>query len=173
MDRRSEASAAATLDRLPARGEAFHVISGGNWHGFSLVPLCCNLIAPAVIDELVISTLSFNSGNTDRLVELLDSGAVRSVAMLASVYFRDTSRREYGELAAKLAERGHRLAAVRTHAKIIAMRTTAEDHVVIESSANLRSCRNAEQYTMMNDAALFAFHRSWIADLIQKAEADQ
>jgi len=41
--------------------------------------------------------------------------------------------------------------------------------VVVESSANLRSCRNIEQFTMSHDRALLQFRRSWMLGLLTDA----
>jgi hypothetical protein len=46
-------------------------------------------------------------------------------------------------------------------------------HYVIESSANLRSCRNIEQFTMTNDRELLTFHRSWMETVIDDALSGQ
>jgi hypothetical protein len=71
------------------------------------------------------------------------------------------------ELAGK---HGFRIAALRTHAKLLLI-ATGEARIVVESSANLRSCHNVEQATVFNDAELFDFHRKWIDDLLTKGGA--
>jgi hypothetical protein len=50
------------------------------------------------------------------------------------------------------------------------MQTTAGDCYTIESSANLRSAGNLEQSTLTNDAALFAFYRGILEELLTEAK---
>lgn len=56
---------------------------------------------------------------------------------------------------------------MRTHTKLLLIETTAGDCYTIESSANLRSCKNVEQSTFTNDRPLFDFHRQWLNELFQ------
>ena len=53
-----------------------------------------------------------------------------------------------------------------THAKVVLMETSTGGAYVVESSANLRSCASIEQITLTNDAALLAFHRYWINEIL-------
>jgi hypothetical protein len=39
--------------------------------------------------------------------------------------------------------------------------------LVVESSANLRSCASIEQITLTADVDLLAFHRAWIDELMR------
>jgi hypothetical protein len=73
-------------------------------------------------------------------------------------------------MAAGLERRGQRIIALRNHAKIILARTTAGHDVAIEASANLRSCRNLEVFSLSNDAGLFEFHRDWMARLFKEPQ---
>ena len=75
----------------------------------------------------------------------------------------------YDALAESLTARGHRIAAIRCHAKILAMELTDGRCLVVESSANLRSCRNIEQFTMTHDADLLLFHREWMREVLSGA----
>jgi hypothetical protein len=74
----------------------------------------------------------------------------------------------YSDLAANLHRRGHRIAAVRSHAKLFLFELTDQLHIVIESSANLRSCRNVEACLISNDRALLLFHCSWMLKLLEQ-----
>ena len=157
------ANAAKALDRLPDQGETFHVVMRGNYHGWDLVPAVLRLAAPATIRELNIATLGFSASNSSELIRLLDSGQVGRCSFICSVYYRSMKDGApvYDALAQALTSRGHQICAIRSHCKIIAMEMDGGDCYVIESSANLRSCRNLEQFTMSNDRALLEFHRGW------------
>jgi hypothetical protein len=159
------ANAAKQIERLPDQGESVHCIMRGNYHAWDLIPAALKLAAPATIDRLYIATLGFNSANAAELVGLLDAGHVAGVTFLCSAYFRDASGETFKPLADQLLERGQRIAAIRTHAKIQAYTLTDGRAIVIESSANLRSCRNIEQFCMTQDRALFDFHAGWIDEV--------
>lgn len=45
------------------------------------------------------------------------------------------------------------------------MRLTDGRTITIESSANLRSCKNMEQMTLYGDPGLYSFHTGWIEGL--------
>jgi hypothetical protein len=158
-------NAAQQIERLPEPGASIHCIMRGNYHAWDLIPAALKLAKPATIDRLYIATLGFNDANRRELLELLDAGQVRAVTFLCSVYFRDTSAETYRQLADGLLERGHRVAAIRTHAKIQAYTLTDGRAIAIESSANLRSCRNIEQFCMVHDRQLFDFHAQWMDEV--------
>jgi len=167
------ANAAQALDRLPEPGETFHVVMAGNFDAFDLVPAVLRLAAPATIAVLNIATLGFNQRNTATLVALLDDGQVGRCTFICSTYFRSMSDGEpvYDELYTALTTRpgGHRIAAIRSHAKILLFELTDGRCFTWESSANLRSCRNIEQATLTHDRDLLDFHREWILEVLADA----
>lgn len=75
-------------------------------------------------------------------------------------------------LKAGLDRRRQRVAAARTHAKIIGMRMADGRAFVIESSANLRSCRNIEQFVMTQSRSLFDFHEGWMNDVASATQPE-
>jgi hypothetical protein len=158
-------NAAKQLERLPAEGESIHCVMRGNYHAWDLIPAALQLAAPATIERLYVATLGFNDANARELVGLLDAGRIRRVTFLCSAYFRDASAETYRPLAEQLLARGQRVAAIRTHAKIQAYTLTDGRAIAIESSANLRSCRNIEQFCMTADRALFDFHAAWMDEV--------
>jgi hypothetical protein len=163
------ANAAEHLRRLPDDGETIHAVMKGNYHAWDLVPAVLQLATPATIAYLGIATLGFNRANAQELVDLLDKGHVSKVDFICSTYFRGNSADEYTQLHGALTSRGHRCVAIRSHAKVILFQMTDGAAYVIESSANLRSCRAIEQFTLTADPGLLAFHREWIEQLITEA----
>jgi|GEM_PF-5169257 len=71
-------------------------------------------------------------------------------------------------LARELPARGGWYCATRSHAKVIAARFTDGRCFVIESSANLRTCRNLEQFAITQDRGLFDFHRQWMESVHER-----
>ncbi len=165
------AEAIREIARLPARDEALHCIMGGNFHAWDLVPAILQLAAPSTIASLHVSTLGFNTRNAGELLRLLDEGKVGAVAFLCSHYFSKSCLAEFEMLRTGLSERGQRIAAIRTHAKVIAARLSDGRAIVVESSANLRSCNNIEQFTMTESIDLYDFHARWIDKGIEQCLA--
>ncbi len=166
------ANASKCLVSLPADGEALHVVMKGNFAAWDLIPAVLQLAAPAKCSRLYIATLGFNERVTHELLELLDTGAVGEVAFVASCYFRSTSGELYGPLHRGLTERGQKCLAVRNHAKIVLFELSDGRRFVIESSANLRSCRNVEAFCLTHAVDLHEFHKAWLDDVIAAAEKE-
>ena len=171
-------AAIEALNGLPADGETWHVVMAGSYDSFDLVDAMLAHAAPATITDLHLATLGFNAANARRLLELHDTGQVRRCTMIVSMYYEaDHKEKEVCyQLARELPARGQPghpggwYLATRSHAKIIAAAFTDGRHFVIESSANLRTCRNLEQFTITHDRGLFEFHRSWMHEV--KAHED-
>lgn len=162
-------NAVKDIEKLPEAGEATHIIARGNFPLWQIVPATLALAAPATIERLSIATLGFSAGNVTDLMALFDAEKIAAVEIVASVYFERQNPAEYRMMADGLAERGQRIAALRSHAKIIAMTLSDGKAFAVESSANLRSCRNIEQITIIHDAELYRFHAGWIAQVIDAA----
>ena len=165
------ANAAKALESLPENGESTHLIARGHFDAFDLVPAVLRMAAPATIAELNIATLGFNERNAATLLELLDGGIGR-VTFICSKYFSGMSdgKPVFEALCRDLGERGHPITSARCHAKILGFELTDGRCIVSESSANLRSCRNIEQFVITHDRDLLEFHRRWMADVLERSE---
>jgi hypothetical protein len=121
--------------------------------------------------------LSFNTRNTSEIAHLLrtdPAGPVEAVTLLCSSFFRANNRTEYQDAirtAAGFPGRW-RLAAARSHAKVITADLVDGRKLTIEGSANLRTNSNREQLTVIMDEALHDWHAAWIDDLVAKHEHD-
>jgi hypothetical protein len=169
------ANAAKELQRLPDPGETIHLVMRGNFAAWDLVPATLRLLntpagpTPYRIDALTIATLGFNDANLEDLCAMLDAGQIGKVAFLCSCYFRDANALGFKKAADALAARHMPIIATRNHAKILLMATSRGDWLTIETSANLRSCKNIEQACITSDRALYDFHAEWIAEVMEKA----
>ncbi len=161
-------AAVAHLAPLPGPGEIVHGVTDGRFSGWSLATAAIELLGQPV-DELTVSTLGYNRQSLDSLVELLDAGTVRSVLLNVSNYFRHSDREIFARIRHELESRGQRVAVTRSHAKLILLRT-ADRSIVVETSANLRSSMNWEQFVISDDAALLNFHREWILELFEETD---
>ena len=157
-------NAARQIKALPKRGESIHCLMGGEYNGSDLVPAVQSL-AGAPIDELYVATLGFNKTNTAQLCGLIDDGVLRRLTVVCSHYFRQTSGDTYAFAEEELAARGQRIVATRNHAKLLLFRI-GRARYVNESSANLRSCNNLEQFTLCRSDTLYRFHRRWLEQVV-------
>lgn len=167
LDARRLANAIEHIGRLPEQGESFHLVTAKQYSLWHVVRATVELAQPAKIDRLTIATLGFSRDNLEQLVELLDSGKIGRVEFLYSVYFKSNEKELCLRLTHELDQRGQRVVAMLTHAKIVLMELSDGRSLTVEASANLRSCSSIEQITMTYDAALTAFHRQWISELLE------
>jgi hypothetical protein len=104
------------------------------------------------------------------MVALLDSGAVQSLTLLCSAFFRDHNKELWEETLDDFRERGQRAAAARSHAKVVTVATAGGRRLSLEGSANLRTNSNREQFCLTDDAALHDWHAAWIDALVSQHE---
>ena len=161
VDYRANPDAYRHLDPLPARGETLHGIISGKYALWELIPAVIERMGQPIA-ELTIATLSFNRQNAADILSMLDDGHIRKMSMLISYYFKSTSRPVYDSLIPQLRERGQKVLAMRTHCKILLAKMADATTYVVESSANLRSSVNIEQFTMTADDELYQFHFDWM-----------
>jgi hypothetical protein len=150
--------------RLPEKDESFHCLMGGDYNGSDIIPAIIAL-AGRDCERVRIATLGFNKSNIRQMCRMFDDGDIKAISIACCIYFRDTSRPLYEFAKNEFAERGQSLIASRTHAKIISFEFAPDDRIVIESSANLRSCNNIEQLVISNHRELYEMHAGWIDHL--------
>ena len=167
IDARAAKTAAEAMEgRLPDVDEAIHIVISGRFALFDFVPAAL-AIAGCRVDALTIATLGFSTRNIDKLCALVDAGEIGSVRMLCSHYFAGTSSKIYDAAAEAFAARPDRMEflSIRTHAKILLLAFADGRRLTMESSANLRSCKNLEQSSAFGSPDLYDFHRGWIDGL--------
>jgi hypothetical protein len=163
VDYRSHPDAYKHIDPLPAEGESLHGIISGKYCLYELVPAIIERTGQA-IEELTVSTLSFSKQNAADLLALLDDGHITKIGFLISYSMKAQNRHLYDLLIPPLMERGHKVRAIRTHAKLILARMNDGTCYTCESSANFRSSQNCEQFVLTRDPALYRFHYEWMVD---------
>jgi hypothetical protein len=157
--------AAEQLGRLPETGESLHLVLKGNFALFALIPAVIRLNSNRPIERLRIATLGFSRKNVDELSSLAQAGLVKAASMLSSHYHAAVDAPIYEHFRATLPQ--FPVVAMRSHAKILLIETTGT-FLTVESSANLRSCKNIEQATVTNDPGLHQHHAEWIDAMIAK-----
>ncbi len=162
-------AAVQTIEKLPAPDESLHCVLNGSFALADFIGAVLEL-SGRPLDHLAIVTLGFSKANVESLDQLITASQVKRLDILCSHYFAAADAQIFAQAAALCSKHGFRIAAMRTHAKILLLKTGAHS-IVVESSASLRSCHNVETATMFNDAGLFDFHRAWIDELLTKGVA--
>lgn len=150
--------------KLPEPDETLHCLMGGDYRAFDVL-LAVAERAGEPMRSLTVTTLGFNRHNIAHLCQMIRSGAVADVQLLCSEYMQNVDSDLYGFARGELERAGAILRAARNHSKILCMDFGSRAFVV-ESSANLRSCNNLEQFTLTHSRELYDFHRTWIRSVI-------
>ena len=159
LDRAVEA-----LDHLPEAGEYWHCVVGGEFRGFDLLPAMLKLAKSERFDGLTLTTLGFSRDNLEDLGGMVEAKRIdpATLRILASDFFRRSDRDVWAHGAEQAKRLGYGFRSTRNHTKLILAAIVGKSFVV-ESSANLRSCANLEQFCITQSKALFDFHVEWIA----------
>jgi hypothetical protein len=165
VDYRANPDAFRHLKRLPKEGQSLHGVISGKYALFDLVPAILERTGDTIAD-LYLVTLGFSKQNGADLCGMLDGRQVRRSTLLCSMYFQQTSPGIYDAVIPELLKRKQRVKAFRCHGKIILARMKGGARYVVESSANLRSCKNVEQFALHRCTRLYAFHRRWVEDVV-------
>jgi hypothetical protein len=166
-------TAAEVVPSLPKPGESLHAIMTG-FHDLMLVLTCVIQSRPTVCEALRISTLAFSKKNVAELARLLDTKWVGKLVLLASDYMARSNSSVFQGAVSELVEyRRQTVASARVHAKIACMSFADGIKLVFEGSANLRTNRNLEAISVVNDPELHDFHCAWIDDKVREHERAQ
>lgn len=161
VDYRANPDALKHLERFPADGESLHGVICGKYALWELVPAMIERVGRKITD-LHIATLSYGRQNSEDLLGLIDDGQVKRCSLLVSYYFKAQNLELYDTLVPELRKRGHRVLAMRTHCKLLLVKFAGGGSYVCEASANLRSCKNIEQFVLTRCRRLYNFHREWM-----------
>jgi hypothetical protein len=162
-------AAAEVLDVLPAEGESLHAVMTGLYDLMHLlIVLLDRLGSPCC--TLRIATLSLSRRNVQEMVSLFDQSKVRQLDLLTSDFFRKHDDDIFAELVQEFHSRGQRVAAARSHCKIVTARLEDGQHYVLEGSANLRTNSNQEQFCLSRDPLLHGWYDVWLSDMVQMYE---
>jgi hypothetical protein len=159
--------AAETLALLPGPGESLHAIMTARLDMTAVVNALLGKLGRC--DRLAVATLGYNRRNFKAMLAWLDTGAVGSLTLVASIFFRSHNGDLWTETLDELHRRGCRAACCPSHCKVMAMELEGGTRLAVEGSANLCSNGSArEQFTVVNDPALCGWHRTWIEALVAK-----
>jgi hypothetical protein len=166
------AEAKAVLTHLPAPGESLHALCTARMDLTDVVGALLDRLGPC--DRVRIATLGYNEANLATMLRWLDSAAVRSLSLVASIFFRSHKGALWAHTLKEFRQRKQRAACCHSHAKVVALAFASGAALSIEGSANL--CGNGsgrEQFALINDPGLSDWHAAWIDDLVKRHEGDE
>jgi hypothetical protein len=164
--------AADILDQLPGPGESLHAVMTARLDMSDILNALLGKIGRC--ERARIATLGYNRRNFRTMLSWLDAGAIGSLSLVASLFFRSHNGDLWQETLDELRGRGHRAVCCPCHAKVMSLEFANGDKLAIEGSANLCSNGSArEQFSLIHDAALCSWHGSWVSALIDKYDGNQ
>lgn len=161
--------AEGVLRVIPEPGESLHAVMTGFYDLMHLIAVLIGRLGR--VERLRIATLSYNGRNLAEMRGLLAEGKVGRLALLTSCFFRDHNEELWETTLRELAcdpRAGHKVAACRSHAKVVTLDCADGRKFSIEGSANLRTNRNQEQFALFHDAALHDWHAQWIDLMVDR-----
>jgi hypothetical protein len=165
------AEAKAVLEHLPVPGESLHALVTARLDLTDVIGALLERLEPC--QRMTIATLGYNAKNLKTMLGWLDSGAVGSLSLVASIFFRSHNGELWSETLTEFRQRKQRAACCHSHAKVVALSFASGEKLSIEGSANL--CGNGsgrEQFALINHDELASWHTGWIEQLIAKHEGD-
>jgi hypothetical protein len=166
------AEAKAALAHLPKPGESLHAICTARMDLTDIIGGLIEKVGPVPI--MMIATLGYNHANLATMLRWLDSGAVTSLSLVASIFFRAHKGALWDETLREFRARKQRATCCHSHAKVVTMAFASGETFSIEGSANL--CGNGsgrEQFALINDRALHDWHAAWISELVTRHEGKE
>jgi hypothetical protein len=165
------AEAKAVLEHLPAPGESLHAVCTARMDLTDVINALVEKLGRC--DRMRISTLGYHVRNLKTLLGWLDSGAVGSLSLVASIFFRSRNGELWERTLEEFRSRKQSAACCHSHAKVCTLAFASGERLSIEGSANL--CGNGsgrEQFALIHDAGLHDWHARWIDALVSKHEGD-
>jgi hypothetical protein len=163
-----------TLAHLPGPGESLHAVMTARLDMTDVVNALLEKLGRC--DRAMIATLGYNRRNYRTMLYWLDIGAIGSLALVASLFFRSHNGGLALETIEEFRARGQRAAFGPCHCKVITLAFASGTRLSVEGSANLCSNGSArEQFTVIDDGELHDWHSRWIESLVVKyaGQADQ
>ena len=113
------AEAKAVLDHLPGPGESLHAVCTARMDLTDVIGALGGRLGPC--DRMLIATLGYNEANLRTMLGWLDAGAVRSLTLLASIFFRSHKGDLWAETLKEFRARKQRAACCHSHAKVVTL----------------------------------------------------
>ena len=133
------AEAKAVLLHLPGPGESLHAICTARMDLTDVIGAMIERLGRC--DRMWIATLGYNSANLRAMLRWTDSGAVGSLTLLASIFFRSHKGDLWAETLAEFRKRKQRAACCHSHCKVVALEWTER-----RENGDRRECKFVRQW---------------------------
>jgi hypothetical protein len=154
---------------LPAPGESLHCVVTARLDLADIIHAILEKCGRC--DRMTVATLGYGPRNLRMMLGWLDAGAVGTLTLLASIFFRAHNGELWESTLAEFRSRKQRAACCHSHAKVVTLAFASGARLSIEGSSNLRANGSArEQAAIIHDAALHDWHAAWIEALVSKHE---
>jgi hypothetical protein len=163
------AEAKTVLEHLPAPSESLHAVVTARLDLSDVINAILDRLGKC--ERMQIATLGYNARNLKMMLGWIDTGAVGTLSLVASIFFRSHNGELWTETLTQFRQRGQRAACCHSHAKVVTMQFATGERFSIEGSANL--CGNGsgrEQFALIHAGGLHDFHAAWIDALLDKHE---
>lgn len=149
----------------PRPGEELHVVGANKFQFYTWIPVLMDWIVGT--DEFYCATWTANAASARDFFELWDRGRIRKTAgFLFGLYFKRREPVVYQRYAEELHRRGGWIKSLESHAKVMLLNNEARgDYLTVEGSGNLTHNPRFENYVVVNDRALWEFHRAWFQEM--------
>lgn len=157
------------LCKEPAEGEQWRIITEKSFNAFALI---MHVVQTRVIEELYLAVYRINEPTVRTLIEHIESGKIKKAVFVISSFFNQTKKPEKWAIMLKeFADANPNCTHIYTHnhSKVVAIRTSAEEHFVFEGSGNMSDNARIEQYIYENSKKVFDFHKTWMLELANAA----
>jgi hypothetical protein len=123
-----------------------------------------------LVEEMIISTLSYSQDNVDSLHNLIKGDYIKKLDLIVSDFFFAHERKmlipyTYEKLDL---DNNFQLAVAGTHCKTYQFKTSGGKHIIIHGSVNLRSSSNLEQFVIEDNQDLYNFNKDYQNKIIEK-----
>jgi hypothetical protein len=164
-------AAAEAVDALPGEGQTLHAVMSGFYDLMHLLIVLLDRFG-SPCERMGVATLSLSRRNVQEMVALYDAGKVRRLELLTSDFFRKHDDDIFAELVSEFHARGQRVAAARSHAKVVTLALADGRCYVLEGSANLRTNHNLEQFALTQSTDLHGFYETWLGSMMNAHKID-
>ncbi len=161
------ANANEVLDHLPSKGNIVHGMLRGN---FVLGEMLIALSEAHHVKKMVISTLSMNVDNAQKLAEQVKRGNIDKLDMFISQYFAHIEK-IYPRCYKHLKDAGASITIGKLHTKVFLVHTE-DNYYVFTGSGNLRSSDSVEALAIFNDKVAFDFYEECFNELNENLKKD-
>jgi hypothetical protein len=116
------AEAKAILESLPGPNESLHAVCTYRMDLCDIIGALLERFGPC--ERVRLATLGYNARNLRAILRWLDAGAVRSLGLVASRFFRAHNGDLWTRTLEEFRRRGQRAACCHSHAKVVALHFT-------------------------------------------------